>query len=73
MLLFWESYQNWTYLDDQTNKHLYKKSELLSEFFDKKSWNIPQKMFMMEFRYNKITSFPRFSLNISNFFIAAIL
>ena len=74
MLLVREPAQNSTYLVDQTNKHLYKKSELLSEIaFPKKSWNIPQKMFMMESRYNKVTSFPTFSLNILNFFRAAIL
>ena len=74
MLLLWEPYQNSTYLVDQTNKHLYKKSELLSEIaFPKKSWNIPQKMFVMESRYNKVTSFPTFFLYISNFFRALIL
>ena len=61
-------YQNSTYLVDQANKHLYKKSELLSEIaFPKISCNIPQKMFMMESRYNKVTSFPRFSFEQSTY------
>ena len=57
MFLSQEPYQNSKYLVHQTNKHSLKVIRpTLWNIFLKISWNIPQKMFMMEFRYNNVTS-----------------
>ena len=76
-----EPCQNSKHLVHQTNKHplLVVTAILGSSYPEKKTWNIPQKMCMMKSGYDKAasqsycSSIPTFSLNMFNFFRAAIL